>query len=63
MDYPEKMHELMSFLRDDLLAFAKWQEKERLLLLNNENDYTGAGSYGFTNELPTAEFEQNSHVV
>lgn len=52
MDDPEEMHELYRLLVDDILAFAKWQEKEGLLVLNNENDYAGAGSYGFTDELP-----------
>lgn len=54
VDYPEAFHQLMRFLRDDLLAFLRWQEEEGLLTLNNDNDYAGAGSYGFTDELPVS---------
>jgi len=52
LDYPDEMHMLYKFLVDDIMRFVKWQEKENLLVLNNENDYAGAGSYGFTDELP-----------
>jgi hypothetical protein len=52
IDYPEKVKELYSFLVDDTISFLRWQEQENLLFFNNGNDYTGAGSYGFTDELP-----------
>jgi len=42
----------MGFLRDDYLAYAEWLEKEGLLTLNNENDYVGSGSMGYTRALP-----------
>ena len=51
-DQPEALHRLMAFLRDDHLAFAEWLEREGLLTLNNDNDYTGSGSRGFTTDLP-----------
>lgn len=51
-DNPEGLHRLMAFLRDDHLAFAEWLEKEGLLTLNNENDYLGSGSMGYTHDLP-----------
>jgi hypothetical protein len=54
VDEPEKMHALFAYLRDNILAYVKWQEAEGLLTLNNGNDYAGAGSYGFTDELPAA---------
>ena len=57
IDYPERFHQLMSFLQQDLLGCAKWQEKEGLLTLNNGNHYAGAGSYGFTKQLPAAGFD------
>lgn len=63
MDYPDDMHALYRFLVDDILAFVKWQEKEGLLELNNENDYAGAGSYGFTDELPTNECKKSGHIT
>jgi hypothetical protein len=51
-DNPEGLHRLMTFLRDDHLAFAEWLENEGLYSLNNENDYTGSGSLGYTQMLP-----------
>ncbi len=63
VDYPDEMHQLMRFLTDNLFAFVKWQEKEGLLVLNNENDYTGAGSYGFTTELPSSGYHENGPVT
>jgi len=51
-DDPEGLHRLMKFLRDDHLAFAQWAEKEGVLSLNNENDYIGSGSMGYTKDLP-----------
>jgi len=51
-DDPDGLHQLMRFLHDDHAAFAEWLEHERLLTLNNENDYIGSGSRGHTRELP-----------
>jgi hypothetical protein len=53
VDEPEEMHALYAYLRDNILAYAKWQEREHLLTLNNGNHYAGAGSYGFSHELPS----------
>ena len=54
-DCPEGLHRVMAFLRDDHLAFARWLEAEGLLSLNNENDYIGSGSMGYTRDLPAPE--------
>ncbi|NLC67650.1 MAG: hypothetical protein GX754_02450 [Clostridiaceae bacterium] len=63
VDYPDEMHKLMRFIVDDLKGFIKWQEEEGLLVLNNGNDYVGAGSYGFTDELPTDECKRTGKVT
>ena len=63
VDEPDELQALMGYLRDNLLAYAKWQEREGLLTLNNGNDYAGAGSYGFTTELPTEEYRQTGQVT
>lgn len=63
LDEPDEMHALFAYLRDNILAFAKWQEREGLLTLNNGNDYAGAGSYGFTNELPTEQYYRTGQVT
>jgi hypothetical protein len=51
-DNPEGLHRLMALLRDDFLNLLDWCEKETLYTLNNENDYIGSGSIGYTTELP-----------
>jgi len=56
MDSPEEMVRLLNMIRDSLLDFSRWMEREGLLTLNNGNNYAGAGSYGFTKELPSAGF-------
>jgi len=56
-DAPGEFHRLMAFLRDDLLNYMRWQEAEGLLTPNNGNHYAGAGSYGFTDELPAEGYQ------
>ena len=51
-DNPDGLHALMGFLRDDHLASARRLEGEGVLSLNNENDYIGSGSMGYTRDLP-----------
>lgn len=53
-DNPDGLHRLMAFLRDDHLALIRWLEAEGLYSLNNENDYIGSGSMGYTRALPHA---------
>lgn len=63
IDFPEKVKELYSFLVEDTISFLRWQEKENLLFFNNGNDYSGAGSYGFTDELPGSLFDTGKDYV
>src|SRR5690606_25305066 len=63
IDEPDAMHALFAYLRDNILAFVRWQEREGLLTLNNGNDYAGAGSYGFTHELPTENYYRTGQVA
>ncbi|MGB2614503.1 MAG: hypothetical protein WBE06_07335 [Phycisphaerae bacterium] len=51
-DNPRGLHRLMAFLRDDHLAYITWREREGLLTLNNEDDYVGSGTLGYTRALP-----------
>jgi len=57
MDYPEKVHELYNFITEDTIRYLRWEEEEDLLCLNNGNHYAGAGSYGFTDELPALNYK------
>jgi hypothetical protein len=61
-DNPEGLHRLMTFLRDDHLAYAEWLEQEELLSPNNENDYIGSGSMGYTRDLPGADWNNGDPV-
>ncbi len=49
---PAGLHRMMRFLQEDFIACAQWTEREGLLTLNNENDYVGSGSMGYTHDLP-----------
>jgi len=49
---PDKMHELYESVTSDVIRTIQWQENEGLLTLNNGNDFAGAGSRGFSDELP-----------
>lgn len=51
MTEPEEFHKLMNFVLQDMVCFLRWQEMNSLLVLNNENDYMGSGSYCFNQEL------------
>ncbi|MFP3897231.1 MAG: hypothetical protein ACLFV5_10420 [Anaerolineales bacterium] len=61
-DNPAGLHRMMAFLRDDHLAFADWLESEGLYSLNNENDYIGSGSMGYTRSLPQEDWTEGMSV-
>ena len=54
-DNPSGLHRLMGFLRDDHLAISEWLEAEGLYSYNNENDYIGSGSMGYSRALPGSD--------
>jgi len=56
-DNPDGLHRLMAFLRDDFHHMLDWFEAEGLLTLNNEADYTGSGTQGWSDELPQRDYE------
>jgi hypothetical protein len=62
-DNPDGLHRLLAFLRDDELAFSRWLEEQGLYSLNNENDYIGSGSMGYTAELPKNSTGQTTGPV
>ncbi len=51
-DNPAGLHRLMAFLQEDFTRLLDWVEDEGLLSPNNEDDYIGSGSIGYTNILP-----------
>jgi hypothetical protein len=52
----------MALLREDFLQMLDWYEREDLLTLNNENDYIGSGSIGYTDELPGSSWQPGDPV-
>ncbi|MFO7636510.1 MAG: hypothetical protein R6W96_04300 [Clostridia bacterium] len=62
MDYPEETHALFQLIIEDSLGYMRWQEETGLLTLNNHNDKAGAGSYGFTKQLPTEECRRTGRI-
>ncbi len=61
-DNPGGLHRLMAFLRDDFLQLFDTFEALGLLTLNNEDDYVGSGSMGYTNELPQPDWTPEDPV-
>jgi hypothetical protein len=59
-DNPDNLHRLMAFLRDGHLSKLDYLESNNLLSLNNDGTYVGSGGFGWTDELPSGEF--NGHV-
>lgn len=51
-DCPDKLHGIMSLLRDNAVNMARWAEREGLLVLNNGNQFTCGTCYNFTTLLP-----------
>lgn len=61
-DDPDGLHRLMRFLCDDHMRYLDWMETEDLLTLNNENDYIGSGSLGYTEQLPQSDWAASKPV-
>jgi len=55
-DQPQGIHQLMAFLRDDQIRMLEWHENTGLLNSNNQDDYIGSGSIGYTDELPQHDY-------
>lgn len=55
-DQPDGLHSLMAFLRDEHMNTLNWYESHGLLSPNNEDDYIGSGSVGYTDELPQKDY-------
>lgn len=60
-EYPDELHALMAFLRDDHLQMLDFLERENLLSLNNSGEFIGTGGYGWSDELPGADYDP-AHV-
>ena len=54
-DHPAELHRLMAFLRDEMLNFIGWFEREGLLTPNNAGNQCGSGGIACTTELAPSE--------
>jgi len=63
LDRPDDLHRLMAFLRDGTLAKIDFLEQSCLLHLNNADAYVGSGGFGWTNDLPSADFDGHVRTV
>ena len=62
-DNPRLLHQLMSFLRDEMLHFMETVEREGLLTLNNgPSSYVGSGGIGYTNVYPIEKFLRDARL-
>lgn len=57
IENPAGLHRLMAFFRDAQLERLDQLERDGLLCLNNGNDYVGSGGFGWTDELPSPDFD------
>ncbi|MEI6501812.1 MAG: hypothetical protein WCP21_12395 [Armatimonadota bacterium] len=55
-DDPKLLHAGMQRLMEGKLAWLQSLEEQNLNSLNNGNDYVGSGAFGYTHELPQADF-------
>lgn len=60
-DNPEWIHKLMAHLRDSHLAMLDSLEERGLLPLNLAGTYVGSGGFGWTSQLPAADYD-GEHV-
>ena len=61
-DQPDNLKALMAFMRDEHLRYLQWLEDNGLLCLNNADDYIGSGGFGYTRELPGADYRPGMPV-
>jgi hypothetical protein len=55
IDYPNELHQLMSFLNNGIIAKLDFLEGNNLLFLNHEGTYVGSGGFGWTKTLPQGD--------
>ena len=56
VDHPDELKELLATISRGYLQKLDYLEAEGLLSLNNDGTYVGSGGFGFTGELPQADF-------
>jgi hypothetical protein len=62
-DNPDGLHRLMAFLRDGHAARVDFLERGGYLSLNNDGTYVGSGGFGWSHELPQADFAGHVRTI
>jgi hypothetical protein len=62
-DQPDGLKALLGFIYRANMAKIDFMEKNNLLHLNNDGTYIGSGGYGFTDELPQANFDGTVRAI
>ena len=57
IENPDGLKELLSIISKGYMDKLDYLEANNLLSLNNDGTYVGSGGYGFTDELPRADFD------
>jgi len=61
---PEAVHRLLTFLAEDNLALGRWEEEQRLLILNNDgNQGYCSGSSQYSDEIPSGEIKPGDPIL
>jgi len=60
IEHPDELHELLSILSRGHLEKLDYLEAQGLLSLNNDGTYVGSGGFGYSDQLPAADF--SGHV-
>jgi hypothetical protein len=55
IDSPQSIHDLMTYMLEDRAALFDFMQKEKLLVLNTDNQMAGPRSYGYVSDLPDPE--------
>ncbi|MGI6779052.1 MAG: hypothetical protein ACOX7R_13885 [Acetivibrionales bacterium] len=58
-DEPESVHQIMSILLEGTMEKLDFLEANNLFCLNNDCTYVGSGGIGYTDTLPSADFDGN----
>lgn len=61
-DYPEEINRIMSLLLEDRRRLYTWLEKEKILALNSDNQFTAARSYGYVSDLPAVGSKEDIYL-
>jgi len=59
-DYPDELHALLAFLRDERMYMLDFLERENLLTPNNAGEFLGTGGYGWCDELPGPNYDPSA---